>query len=121
MGCARCWANWARSTSAGASFGVLGLRHSDTDVAMPRTESRTGRAPSRFRRVRESDLDPREACRRRDFTINAMLRDVLSGEILDFYGGRDDLSARVVRCVCPQTFVEDALRAFRARAVRRAL
>lgn len=98
----------------GASFGVLGLRHSDIDVAMPRTESRTGARHRDFDVCVNPNLDPREACRRRDFTINAMLRDVLSGEILDFYGGRDDLSARVVRCVCPQTFVEDALRAFRA-------
>ena len=98
----------------GASFGVLGLRHSDLDVAMPRTESRTGARHTDFDVTVDPFLSPREACRRRDFTINAMLRDVLTGEVLDFYGGREDLNQRVVRCVCPETFVEDALRAFRA-------
>ena len=98
----------------GASFGVLGLRHSDLDVAMPRTESRTGARHTDFDVTVDPFLSPREACRRRDFTINAMLRDVLTGEVLDFYGGREDLNRRVVRCVCPETFVEDALRAFRA-------
>ena len=98
----------------GASFGVLGLRHSDLDVAMPRTESRTGARHTDFDVTVDPFLSPREACRRRDFTINAMLRDVLTGEVLDFYGGREDLNWRVVRCVCPETFVEDALRAFRA-------
>ena len=98
----------------GASFGVLGLRHSDLDIAMPRTESRTGEKHTDFDVTVDPFLPPREACRRRDFTINAMLRDVLTGEVLDFYGGREDLSRRVVRCVCPETFVEDALRAFRA-------
>ena len=98
----------------GAAFGVLGLRHSDIDIAMPRTESRTGAKHTDFDVCVDPFLPPQIACRRRDFTINAMLQDVLSGDILDFYGGRQDLEDRVIRCVCPETFVEDALRAFRA-------
>ena len=98
----------------GASFGVLGLRHSDIDVAMPRTESRTGARHTDFDVCVNPFLDPREASRRRDFTINAMMQDVLSGGILDFYGGRQDLQNGVIRCVHPETFVEDALRVFRA-------
>ncbi len=97
----------------GASFGVLGIRGSDVDIAMPRTESRTGAKHTDFDVCVDPYLPPREACRRRDFTINAMMQDVLTGEILDFYGGRADLRDRVIRCVCPETFVEDALRAFR--------
>lgn len=98
----------------GASFGVLGLRHSDIDVAMPRTEARTGAKHTDFDVCVDPFLPPERACRRRDFTINAMMRDVLSGEVLDFYGGREDLARRVIRCVAPDTFVEDALRVFRA-------
>ena len=98
----------------GASFGVLGLRHSDIDIAMPRTESRTGNKHTDFDVTVDPYLPPERACRRRDFTINAMLRDVLTGEVLDFYGGREDLERRAIRCVCPETFVEDALRVFRA-------
>ena len=97
----------------GASFGVLGVRGSDIDIAMPRTESRTGARHTDFDVCVDPYLPPREACRRRDFTINAMMQDVLTGEILDFYGVRRDLADRVIRCVCPETFVEDALRAFR--------
>ena len=98
----------------GASFGVLGLRHSDIDIAMPRTESRTGAKHTDFDVCVNPFLDPKEAARRRDFTINAMMQDVLTGEILDFYGGRQDLKDGIIRCVHPATFVEDALRAFRA-------
>jgi len=98
----------------GASFGVLGLRHSDIDIAMPRTESRTGAKHTNFDVCVNPFLDPKDACRRRDFTINAMMQDVLSGEILDFYGGREDLEKKIIRCVCPETFIEDALRVFRA-------
>ncbi len=98
----------------GASFGVMSLRHSNIDVAMPRTESPTGRRHTDFDVCVDPFLPPERACRRRDFTINAMLRDVLSGEILDFFGGREDLEGRIIRGVCPETFVEDALRCFRA-------
>ena len=98
----------------GASFGVLALRHSGIDIAMPRTESLTGRRHTDFDVCVDPFLSLQRACRRRDFTINAMLQDVLTGEILDFYGGRADLQARIIRCVAPQTFVEDALRVFRA-------
>jgi tRNA nucleotidyltransferase (CCA-adding enzyme) len=55
-----------------------------------------------------------EAARRRDFTLNALLFDPRSGELLDPHGGRRDLDARVLRAVDPLTFVEDPLRALRA-------
>lgn len=98
----------------GASFGVLGLLHSNIDIAMPRTESRTGNRHVDFDVSVNPFLEPKEACKRRDFTVNAMLMDVLSGEISDFYGGREDLKAGIIRCVNARTFTEDALRVFRA-------
>ena len=97
----------------GASFGVLGLCHSEIDIAMPRTESRTGARHTDFDVTVDPFLKPQQASRRRDFTVNALMQDVLTGEVLDFHGGRDDLANKVIRCVCPQTFVEDALRVFR--------
>ena len=54
---------------------------------------------------------------RRDFTINAMARDPLTGEIFDFYGGRDDLDLQLIRAVgdAPENrFDEDPLRLLRA-------
>lgn len=52
---------------------------------------------------------------RRDFTVNAMAID-LRGEITDLYGGRDDLSLKLIRCVgdAATRFDEDALRIMRA-------
>jgi len=55
-----------------------------------------------------------QAARRRDFTINAILFDPLSGERADPYGGERDLSQRILRVVAPDTFVEDSLRVLRA-------
>jgi tRNA nucleotidyltransferase (CCA-adding enzyme) len=55
-----------------------------------------------------------EATRRRDFTINAILQDPLTGEIIDPYSGRTDLENRVLRVVASDTFAEDSLRVLRA-------
>ena len=98
----------------GASFGVLSLSHTNLDVAMPRRESRTGSRHTDFDVSVDPNLSTREASRRRDFTVNAMMMDVLSGEILDHWGGLRDLQAGVLRHVAADTFPEDALRVFRA-------
>ena len=60
--------------------------------------------------------DPREDVGRRDFTINGLLMDPLSGEVLDFVGGRTDLEAGIVRTIGDpeQRFAEDKLRMLRA-------
>ncbi len=58
-------------------------------------------------------MAPREAAARRDFTINALMQDLATGELLDFFGGLGDLERRVLRHVGP-AFVEDPLRVLRA-------
>lgn len=98
----------------GASFGVLGLRGSELDIAMPRLERRTGALHTDFDVSVDPYMSPEEASMRRDFTINAMMRDVLTGEIVDCWGGREDLEKKIIRCVSARTFPEDALRVFRA-------
>lgn len=97
----------------GASFGVYGLQHSAIDIAMPRRERCVGIKHTDF----EVSVDPamsfEDATLRRDLTINAMMRDVLTGELIDLWGGRADLDGRVIRHVSDATFPEDALRVFR--------
>ena len=100
--------------SFGQSFGIYSLRGESIDIAMPRRERKSGTGHRDF----DVDVDPFigtfEAARRRDFTINAMMEDVLSGEIIDHFGGRRDLSERIIRHVDPATFTEDPLRVLRA-------
>ena len=55
-----------------------------------------------------------EASKRRDFTINAILKDILSGEIIDCHGGIKDIEKKLLRMVSPETFAEDSLRVLRA-------
>jgi len=60
--------------------------------------------------------DPREDVERRDFTINGLLMDPMTGEVLDFVGGRTDLEAHLVRAIGDpeRRFAEDKLRMLRA-------
>jgi len=82
----------------------------DLDVSLPRRERKQGRGHRAF--VIEGDplMSLEEATRRRDFTINAMLEDPLSGEIIDPFGGRTDLENKSLRAVSRETFAEDSLR-----------
>jgi tRNA nucleotidyltransferase (CCA-adding enzyme) len=99
--------------SFGQSFGIYSLRGADIDIAMPRREHAIGKGHKDF----EVEVDPfigtKEAARRRDFTINAMMEDVLTGEIVDHFGGMDDLRNGIIRHIDPETFVEDPLRVLR--------
>ena len=60
--------------------------------------------------------DPGEDVARRDFTINGMLLDPVSGEVIDLVGGKKDLAAGVIRAIGdPELrFAEDKLRMLRA-------
>ncbi len=58
--------------------------------------------------------DYTSACLRRDFTINAILKDVLSSELIDPLQGQDDLKSKTIRLSAPQNFHHDPLRAYRA-------
>lgn len=98
----------------GASFGIMGLRHYALDVAMPRVETATGRGHRDFAVDVDPFLGEERAARRRDFTMNALMENALTGELLDFFGGREDIRRGVIRHVDAQTYLEDPLRALRA-------
>ena len=101
-------------TAQGASYGVYGLQDSAIDIALPRRERRVGDRHTDFEVTVDPALSFRDATLRRDFTINAMLRDVLTGELIDLWGGQADLKNGIIRHVSGDSFPEDALRVFRA-------
>lgn len=84
------------------------------DVSVPRRERKSGRGHRAFVIEGDPSMSVAEATRRRDFTINAILQDPLSEEIIDPFNGRDDIEQRVLRAVSSETFVEDSLRVLRA-------
>lgn len=97
----------------GASFGVYGLAHTNLDIAMPRRERCVGTGHKDFEVNVDPFMDTKTASMRRDFTINAMMMDILTGELVDHWGGQEDLQAGIIRHVSDDTFPEDPLRVFR--------
>ena len=84
------------------------------DVSLPRRDTKVAPGHRGFEVRGDPGLSQKEATRRRDFTVNAMLYDPLEGTTIDLWGGRDDLRSRLLRAVDPVTFVEDSLRVLRA-------
>jgi tRNA nucleotidyltransferase (CCA-adding enzyme) len=103
---------FGRVDTVGESFTVYKI--AGIDVSLPRRESKTGRGHKAFTVEGDPSLSIEDAARRRDFTINAIARDPLTGEILDPFGGQRDLDARVLRVVDPARFADDSLRVLRA-------
>jgi len=105
-----------RSLAVGAKFGVILVVEDVTQVEVATFRSDIGYSDGRHPdQVVYSD-SPEEDVRRRDFTINGLLMDPASGEILDFVGGRADLRAGIVRAIGNprMRFAEDKLRMMRA-------
>lgn len=117
--------------AVGVQFGVVLVPMPEGDVvsnAFPQGPSKSGavevatfRSDIGYSDGRHPDEvrfsgDPREDVARRDFTINGMLLDPVSGEVLDFVGGRKDLEAGIIRTIgeAEQRFGEDKLRMLRA-------
>lgn len=106
-----------RTLAIGAAFGVITVlgskRAGQVEVATFRTDAAytDGRHPAGV-----TFCSAREDAKRRDFTINGLFLDPLSGEVHDFVGGRADLAAGIVRAigVPAMRFGEDHLRMLRA-------
>jgi poly(A) polymerase len=112
-----------RTVAVGASFGVVLVvgESGEDDAEPPQVEVATFRSDVGYSDGRHPDRvvyasSPEEDVRRRDFTINALLLDPETNEVLDFVGGRADLKAGIIRAIGDprQRFTEDKLRMVRA-------
>jgi tRNA nucleotidyltransferase (CCA-adding enzyme) len=101
-----------RVEAVGESFQVYKI--GAIDVSLPRRDSKAGRGHRGFVVIGDPDMPIEEAARRRDFTVNAISRDPLTGEYVDPFNGRADLARRLLRVVDPATFPDDSLRVLRA-------
>ena len=99
----------------GESFGVYKTKLDgyEYDFSFPRTEVKTGDKHTDFEIIVDPFIGEYEASLRRDFTINALMKNTQTGEILDFHGGIDDLNNGIIRHTSDK-FSEDGLRIYRA-------
>jgi tRNA nucleotidyltransferase (CCA-adding enzyme) len=94
----------------GKSFFVY--KYHDLDISLPRTEQKVSPGHRGFE-VR-LEKEEKEASKRRDFTINALMYDIQNEQILDFWNGLGDLEHKLLRVVDKNSFIEDSLRVLRA-------
>jgi len=99
--------------AVGEAFTVYKIG-SDLDVSLPRRERKVSRGHKGFIVEGDARMSFADAAKRRDFTVNAIMRDALTGEIVDVYDGRADIEKKLLRVVSKQTFAEDSLRVLRA-------
>lgn len=97
--------------SYGSNFGIFSIDH--IDIALPRMEKNTGRGHRDFEVFVDPYIGTKKASMRRDFTINALMQDVLTGEIIDHFNGVKDLNKGIIRHINDESFVEDPLRVLR--------
>ena len=94
----------------GRSFFVY--KYHQLDIALPRKEKKTGVGHRGFDVTLATE--EREASKRRDFTINALMYDIEGEQILDYWQGLADLDQKVLRVIDKVSFAEDSLRVLRA-------
>ena len=97
----------------GEAFAVYKIG-TDLDVSIPRRERRIGKGHRGFVVEGDPEMSFDEASSRRDFTINAILKDPITAEMFDPFSGRQDIERRLIRHVSSETFAEDSLRVLRA-------
>ncbi|MEK7725514.1 MAG: tRNA nucleotidyltransferase, partial [Acidobacteriota bacterium] len=88
--------SFGRVDTVGESFTVYKIGN-DLDVSLPRRERKVSRGHKGFIVEGDANMLFEEAAKRRDFTINAIMKDVLTGEIIDIYGGQDDIKLKKIR------------------------
>jgi len=99
----------------GKFFGVLTLLSSELeiDIALPRIDSKVREGHRGFVVRVDPNMSLKKAAKRRDFTINAMMKDPLTNDVVDPFNGQKDLIERVLRVVDLEQFGDDPLRILR--------
>lgn len=111
---------FGRVDCVGESFRVYKLawwshhERFELDISLPRRDKKVGSGHKGFEVEGDPHASIEDAARRRDFTVNAILKDPLTDEILDPFGGRADLENNLLRVVDAAHFAEDSLRVLRA-------
>ncbi|GAB6073892.1 tRNA nucleotidyltransferase/poly(A) polymerase family protein [Nautilia lithotrophica] len=82
------------------------------DISLPRTETKTSKGHRGFEVALTQD--EKTASKRRDFTMNALMKNIFTSQILDFWGGIKDIKNKTIKHIDDKTFIEDPLRVLRA-------
>jgi tRNA nucleotidyltransferase (CCA-adding enzyme) len=107
---------FGKVSDVGQAFGILKLTVAngvDIDISLPRTDSKISEGHRGFEVKVDPNMTVAEAALRRDFTMNTLAADPLTGEIHDHWGGIKDIQERRLRISSPERFQDDPLRVLR--------
>jgi tRNA nucleotidyltransferase (CCA-adding enzyme) len=99
--------------AVGKGFPVFLHPITHEEYALARKEIKTGRKHTDFRFIFGPEVTLEEDLMRRDFTCNALAKDLKSGKIFDYHHGIDDIRNKILRHVNTEHFPEDPLRILR--------
>lgn len=94
----------------GKSFGVYNIENKE--FALARKDKKIGKGHKKFEVQNGKDITIEEDLARRDITINSIAKNVLTGKIIDPYGGIKDIKNKIIRATT-DSFIEDPLRVYR--------
>ena len=97
--------------SRGKSFEVFDMY--GKEFALARLEKKTGKGHKEFEITTGENITIFDDLKRRDLTINSIAKNVLTGEIIDPYNGKNDIKNKIIKATS-ECFVEDPLRVYRA-------
>lgn len=98
----------------GKDFPVFLHPETNDEYALARTERKTGNKHTDFAFNFSPNITLQDDCLRRDFTCNAIAQDEETGEIIDYFNGRQDIENKVIRIIDEENFKLDPLRILRA-------
>lgn len=104
-------------SDVGKAFGILKITFEnglDIDISLPRTDSKIDVGHKGFDVKADPNMNLRDAARRRDFTINSIAANPLTGELYDSFNGIEDIKNRILRVTDSERFKDDPLRVLRA-------
>ena len=95
-------------------FGTVRIKLGSEEIYIASTRSETYPQKGHLPVIKEIGCPLKEDILRRDFTINAMAKSTLTGEIVDYSGGLADIKDKVLRVLYDESFIDDPTRIVRA-------
>lgn len=94
-------------------FGTVRIINNDEEIDIASTRTETYPKKGHLPFVDKIGCKIIDDLKRRDFTINAMAKNTLTGEVLDYFGGKEDLKNKKLRILHDDSFVDDPTRILR--------
>jgi len=108
---------YGKTYLVGKSFGIIKFKPNEmditVDIAIPRTEKSVGVGHRDFE-VNTKNVSLQDDLDRRDFTMNALAKNLLTGKITDIVEGQRDIDKKLICVITSKSFTEDPLRMIRA-------